>query len=594
MPGFAPLARAPLAAVAQAHQLGARALALEGAAAGHLTIQGDSAHMTDLSGLATLRVVALGVSVAQVEIKLASAGALSTPARANSIAIFGGQAFVDAPSQGAASVSLPVSGASGGLLRICAQARRDTPVEGHSAALAALTGTAVSAFEVTRDLGADVAILSDAARDIPLQGQSAAQIATQASALCDAAALSGLAKAFVASTAHQVSGLDLSAPAAARIGIRSDAGSDLGVVVSTSVSAARQATADDSAGLSGLAITLNWISGAAHRPMPVGGTAQGGLALTAKALASLAVARSTVAVAAIDADFARSMRFAFVSRVNTASSAGADVLLPLSGQASTGLPAHAAVSRTVELIGTTTAIGELAAVGRTELSLTGVARALASIGANSHGVVSSAALGAGATALASSTARSLRLEGRSTGHIPLVAGVANSRVGFGLGGALRVDAHAGATGAVSLTSVIHGLAVSSGATTGHVVVTRFGASDVIIASQAARGILIAGHASMRIASTGAATALLLIGPSLQAHTSLGAGLEQVTFAMRGGSAALNLVTGAAIPDIWLPACSAQGYRAPPALRRFASPGIGLSGRLVPSNSSHVPKGSPTC
>ena len=555
---------------------------IEGAAEGQVATQGESGQTADLSGFARKQAAVAGTSTVPVDMGLASAAAMGVLATARPAVPLNGDGRAVANLQSTASIDLPVPGATSGLLPVRAAAAYNFTVQVRSATVGSLTGIAVGALEVTRKLGAEVAILSDAARDMPLQVQSVGQIAAQASLLCDAPVLSGVAEAFMASSAHLVSRLGLSGLATARNGIRSDASSDVEVGVSASVSAARQVTSEGSAGLSGTSGVQTKVSSATQAPMPLGGTAKGNLAMTARAQGNIAFARRTLAVAHIDAASKRILPFALNARAKSVLSAQAAASVSLYGQAGAILPANAAVSRTLELIGTTTAIGGVAAVGQSGVELNGIAQAGAPIGADGHGVLSISSASVTETEIAGGSARSLRLGGSSIVLVSLAAGAGGGKVDLGLGAALGVAAQAVATGTMALDGVMRSHVALFGATTGSVVLTRFGVGDVAIASQSARVIIILGRASLAIASTGLAGGPLGIASDLRTRTKIGAQLEIQAFMPAGTGTAVGLVAGAVQQSNWPLAGSSLGFRAPPALQRLAPPNTRQGGSLMPS------------
>jgi hypothetical protein len=556
---------------------------IEGAAEGQVATQGESGQTADLSGFARKQAAVAGTSAVPIKIGLASAAAMGVGATASPVFLLKGDGRAAAYLRSAASTDLSLSGATSGLLPVRAEAACDFAVQGRSDALTSLTGTAVGALEVKRELGTKIAIVSDAARDMPLQGQSVAQIAAQGASLCDAPVLSGVAKALTASTAHLVSRLGLSGLATARNGIRSDASSDVEVGVSASASAARQVTAEGSAGLSGTSGVQTKVSSATQAPMPLSGTAEGNLAMTARAQGDIAFARRTLAVAHIDAASKRILPFALHARAKSVLSAQAAASVSLYGQAGAILPAQALVSSAVDLIGAATAIGEVAAVGQSGVELNGMAQAGAPIGADGHGVVSISSASMAETAILGGSARSLRLGGSSTVLVSLVAGAAGGKVDLRLSAALGVAAaQAVSAGDIALDGVTRSHAALFGATTGFVVLARFGAGDVAITSESARLILFPGYARLAIASTGLASGQLVIGADLRARIKIGAQLEIQAFMPAGTGTAIGLVAGAVQQSDWPLAGSSLGFRAPPALQRLAPPNTRQGGSLMPS------------
>ena len=566
------------------------ALGLAGAALGHASTQASGARAFGLTGHVDGVAGVTGASISQVDIARDSAGLAVSLARVSSAISLRGRGDASAQPRGVASHFLPMSGSGRGWLPVDAQAASDHLVEGHGAAFAPVIGMASGAFVVTRALGVGVAIVSGAARDMPLLGQSAAKITTRASVTHDVIAIEGKATAASAVSGLFQSGLATHGVTTARTTVASDANLVFAADLFVSASTPQQAAAAASATFSGAGSTLTYVSGTAFEPLQLGGMSAGDPSLTATAVGSIAFARSTLAVTQVEAVSARSIPFALEARVESALSASAVATAKLVGHANAVLPAYAQAHAAFDLVGTAAADGGVASAGQTSLSLTGAARADALIGADGLGAIASASAAVAEIEIAGGSAHSLHLAGSAAGHVPLTAGAASRRVDLELSAALSVDVRAGASGDIVLNGTARGQAVSSGATTGFVTLTRAGTGDVIIASQSARVIVILGRASLSIASVGAANALFAIDAVLRVQTTIGAKLQRDAFDAIGQGAANIKSSGSAKPGAWPVAGRSAAFRAPPALQRSEAPRVGLSGRLLSSNSGRILRG----
>ena len=128
-----------------------------------------------------------------------------------------------------------------------------------------------------------------------------------------------------------------------------------------------------------------------------------------------------------------------------------------------------------------------------------------------------------------------------------------------------------------------------GTSQGHVSVTRFGRGDLFVAGTAARAMVFLGAAEARSLTQAAANLPLEPG-----FAGAGTTVARVAFhaqeVLTGRGAARSTVKAVANASGWEPGAEAIAYRAPPALRRSEPPRIGLSGRLVPTNTGRILRG----
>jgi len=136
---------------------------------------------------------------------------------------------------------------------------------------------------------------------------------------------------------------------------------------------------------------------------------------------------------------------------------------------------------------------------------------------------------------------------------------------------------------------VAGQAFLHGTSQGNVALTRLGRGDLLVAGTASRAMVFLGAAEAR-AITQAAANLPLEPEFAGAGTTVIRVAFQQQEAITGRGAGLSTVRAAASGSEWELGAAAIAYRAPPALRRLAPPSVGLSGRLVPSNTGLILKG----
>jgi hypothetical protein len=136
---------------------------------------------------------------------------------------------------------------------------------------------------------------------------------------------------------------------------------------------------------------------------------------------------------------------------------------------------------------------------------------------------------------------------------------------------------------------VTGQASLHGTSQGHVSVTRLGRGDILVAGTAARAMVFLGAAEARSLTQAAANLPLEPG-----FAGAGTTVTRVAFhaqeVLTGRGAALSTVQAVDNASGWELGATAIAYRAPPALRRSEPPRVGLSGRLIPSNTGRILKG----
>jgi len=136
---------------------------------------------------------------------------------------------------------------------------------------------------------------------------------------------------------------------------------------------------------------------------------------------------------------------------------------------------------------------------------------------------------------------------------------------------------------------VTGQAFLNAASRGHVALTRLGRGDLLVLGTAARGMVFLGTTEARSITQAAANLPLALG-----FGGAGTTLIRVAFhaqeTLTGRGTALSTVKAVASGSEWGLGAAAIAYRAPPALGRLEPPRIGLSGRLISSNTGRILKG----
>jgi hypothetical protein len=168
---------------------------------------------------------------------------------------------------------------------------------------------------------------------------------------------------------------------------------------------------------------------------------------------------------------------------------------------------------------------------------------------------------------------------------------------------LAIDSDLDGTAATGATSIItasraifaadvHASAKAylRGAGAGHLALTRAGLGDALVAGYAARRMALLGAAQAMSIARGAANLPLAPGLAGRAMTAVRMDLAGLGIATAGRANARGTVMITTAASAWAVALTARALNAPPALRRAAAPRIGLSGRIMPTNSGRILRG----
>jgi hypothetical protein len=212
------------------------------------------------------------------------------------------------------------------------------------------------------------------------------------------------------------------------------------------------------------------------------------------------------------------------------------------------------------------------------------------------GAIAVAQTGAAETRVAGEALRAVPLIGAAVGATSLTAAASTGMVsldatsaGMAVTGAAT---NAGAANGATFEAQGHASARANlrGAGTGHLALTRAGLGDALVAGNAARGMALLGAAQAMSIARGAANLPLAPRFAGRAMTVVRADLAGLGLATAGRANARGPVITTIAASAWAVALTARALNAPPALRRAVAPRIGLSGRIMPTNSGRILRG----
>jgi len=496
------------------------------------------------------------------------------------------------PRQAAAVGQLLVSSGSYVSLAVSAAAQDQVPTTlGASAQLTTrvkLTGT----FGVTRDLDGNALVSGQADRPIALTGLARAITKTAADAAAIRLDLTGASEAQTASIAsarheHAVSGdADLISPVAgaAIITLGWAGASDVVVKTHTAVEtevafqgAVFSATGADAAATDQLAIVGiadGDVDPAAHLcgHLALAGSPTGTVSSHGFGRGVFVVARDFTSDVDVFGDSARAIGLAGQATVDCATTG----IVPAGDIKLVGSDAAARARLAAKVSGALALTGETTTV----LAAHAEAAAILAIGCDSNAAVE---IDGGAY-------RSITFHGSCEGQASIIAKPRPLHLALDLitNAANAADGRAGSV----LTTAGSGLAQvqSRAASHARLAVSRTGAADVLILGAAWHGMPFLGAAHAQIPALAAANSPVMPSLATSAANVIHLDLEAQGLAP-GGHAAGSILAGAhAISAQWELNMTAIAYRAPPALRRFEPPRLGLSGRLLPTNAGRILRG----
>lgn len=254
--------------------------------------------------------------------------------------------------------------------------------------------------------------------------------------------------------------------------------------------------------------------------------------------------------------------------------------LALMGSAGGGLALAAGAAARATLAARTS--GALAITGKTTTALE--ARV------DAAGVLAIARHSDAAVVIDGDAHRSISLRGSCEGRVSITA----KPRPLPLTVTLTADAANAAHGQASseVTTAGSGTArVQSRATSqAHLAISRTGAADVLILGAAWRGMAFLGASQARSPALAEANSSVMPGLAAAVANVIHLDLRAEAIAPRGQAAGSNLACAQDVSALWDLDTAAIAFRAPPALGRSEPPRLGLSGRLVPTNTGRILQG----
>jgi hypothetical protein len=257
-----------------------------------------------------------------------------------------------------------------------------------------------------------------------------------------------------------------------------------------------------------------------------------------------------------------------------------DGTLALMGSAGDGLAIAAGASARGTLVARTSGVLALKGATTTALEARADAAGVLAIGRDSDAAVE----------IDGDASRTISLRGSCEAQTSITAKPRPLRVALGLITDAANAADGRASSAVTTAGSGTAKVQSRAASLGHLIVSRTGAANVQILGVAWRGMLFLGTSQARTPALAAANSSVM--PSLVAAAAnvIHLDLKAAAIAPGGQAAGSNLACAQDVSALWDLDMTAIAFRAPPALGRLELPRMGLSGRLVPSNTGHILKG----
>ena len=438
------------------------------------------------------------------------------------------------------------------------------------------TGGCAGGFDIAMPAGASVAATARAGARLPLEGEGSAAVLA-AGEFVTTLSLGLQCDAATTRVARIIGAAALAAEAVSGSSVIAVA--DWAVLALTGSARATilEPRAGGAAGVLGLhrdgpGRAGNAITGHGGLGPRFSGAAQGTMAARGMAIGSFGVARTVSGEVDVLGDAERRIGLAGQAVASAVSWAGAeDVLVSLNGATAMSALGSAILDDSVPLRG----------AGRTSLA-TNASSALA-IGwmVEASAATPQSARGQGALSLLGKGEVRTAATGAAMGLVVEIDGnleAATSTAVTGASTAFAAQGHASAR------------AYLRGTGAGHLALTRAGLGDALVAGYAARRMALLGAAQAMSIARGAAN--LPLAPRLagRAMTVIRIDLAGLGLATAGRADARGTVITTTAASAWAVALTARALNAPPALRRAAAPRIGLSGRIMPTNSGRILRG----
>jgi len=255
--------------------------------------------------------------------------------------------------------------------------------------------------------------------------------------------------------------------------------------------------------------------------------------------------------------------------------------------AAMGTTTAAALAIDCALAGATGLAGDL----RSDLPFEGTTGAMLDATARAAGQFDVARSSAADVKIGADAGRGMPLIGAADGaaHVQAARSISAARLEIITQARALTTASAASGSVFTAQGQVTGQSSLLGTSQGHVSVTRFGRGDLLVAGTAMRAMVFLGAGEARSLTQAAANLLLEPG-----FAGAGATVTRVAFhaqeVLTGRGAVLSTVQAVDNALGWELGATAIAYRAPPALRRSEPPRMGLSGRLIPSNTGRILQG----
>ncbi|MFU8899043.1 MAG: hypothetical protein ACNA7L_09120 [Roseinatronobacter sp.] len=561
--GLARADAAVVAAAASEARLGATATgvaALQSAVRGAVDIAGPSETGVAILGQSGRSIAIFGVATSVSGLGSQATGALAVQGAATTVAPRAGRAAGAVQLSGVTGMRGVVAGAgravfdialhadgavpllavAGSLLALDAIAQAGTASGGTGSSLPSLTGQSAAAVTATVRASSTVALTPDIAGAVVLAGAARGTIDVRR-ALAGDADVTGDAARQITFGGHATgrSALDAWAPEGAL---------DLSTVMT------------------------------ARASVPAG--AQGGLGFAGDARVAIDIAAAAKP----------GLGFAWATAAAIGLRATATSAVSFGSAAGMRIAARGSTRSAFEIAGAATSATTSAARTGGEMLLDLYAKTQSSVSGSGTGAMEIARAALGTVPVTAHAARSMLLGGTGAGSAAGVAKAALARLRVKLATSARTRSRAGAAVAAAVDGSGAAGALTSGAARLDLGFTRQGFGEAAVEGTTLRSIAFLGDAGARIAGLAAAT--VTIAPTLQCRASNSIAMVSAQPAqIPGGHArAYASVAGQSTEGLSPLYLAATALRAPPALQRSEAPSVGLSGRLLSSNSGRILRG----
>ena len=497
------------------------------------------------------------------------------------------------PREARGSGSLLLSGEGHAVGTLIALGDRAVSIPGTSATTGIVRAAAAGRLGLARALEAELLVAGAVGRAMALEGTVRAAARASVQGQDQRFTLEGTASAHTTGIGAALGGYDLAGQSEGVIATTGAAQSSFAIM---RVFAADADVLGDSArliGLDGVASAQTGTSGeTSDSVVDLAGSAAAPVTAQAEFTAGVALvgdAQVRVVTVATSSDSIGWATSASATAPRSAQSQGA--LFPAGASSARSAAMATATAAVLAIDGALAGSTQLAADLRSDLLLEGIM----------GGMLDATARAAGQFDVARSSGADVQIGADAGRGMPLIGaaiGAAHVQGGGSIGSArleIITQAQALTTASAASGSVftaqgqVTGQSSLLGTSQGHVSVTRFGRGDLLVAGTATRAMVFLGAGEARSLTQAAANLPLEPG-----FAGAGATVTRVAFhaqeVLTGRGTVLSTVQAAASGSEWELGAAAVAYRAPPALGRLEAPRLGLSGRLVPTNTGRILRG----